>query len=66
MAGNISDIQTLSLSPIETLKSLYFAYKVNFDSVTLMTNLNHDHYILGTNFNLILKKELSCYMYKMN
>lgn len=56
MTGNISDIQILSLSSIETLKSLYFAYKVNFDSVTLMINLNHDHCILRTNFNLILKK----------
>lgn len=56
MTGNISDIQTLSLSPMETLKSLYFAYKVNFDSGTLMPNLNHDHYILGTNFNQIFKE----------
>lgn len=56
MTGNISAIQTLSLSAMETLKSLAFAYRVNFDSITLMPNLNHDHYILGMNFNLILKK----------
>lgn len=55
IAGNISAIQILSLSPIKTLKSFHFPYKVNFDLVTLMTNLNHDHWVLGTNFNLILK-----------